>query len=615
MWHLRRCWPGIMQRVPPPCRSDWLSRLAAGIVALLGLAMLVGALAFACVAPWVLVVALASFLAGPNLSITRLPAVQAVLLLPPLGGVLLLLVWLGRHFRPGQVLQPRCPADVRSVPREWIGPRLTLALLGAGCLGFLAFARLVFLYARIQGAIDEGLYLYAARLAMAGQVPYRDYYFDQAPLLPYAFGLVLAPFHYDEVAARLFAIGCTLLTLLVTFGAAARLGGRLAGLLAFALLLSSVDFTSELSGGVQSNGGLTALCGALVALALAYDRLGIALALASVAAGLRQLFLPLPMVVACYVTLGRNRPWLGLLGGILPSALLYGLSLAVGGPAAPLALVRPLRQPDVVRMSAPPDLSFVLAEISTTLQRVMGAYAPFLLCAGPVAYLALRRGHPRAPTLVVLAASSALLLIANVLAYPSDPRYPVTQLPLAAVLGGVSLVALLERAQREARASLMAALALLLTISPLNAFRDANFVALFQDHPPLARFLAAADYVRSVAPPSGTLVTLETPFASQTGLQLPRGLEAGSWGVYAHISADRARQLGVVTYPMLVDLVEQGVGDVIISSDHYGFVDNYANDDEQKRRLERALQAHYQLTETFGNVSDWGNVRVWIKRR
>ena len=108
---------------------------------------------------------------------------------------------------------------------------------------------------------------------------------------------------------------------------------------------------------------------------------------------------------------------------------------------------------------------------------------------------------------------------------------------------------------------------------------------------------------------------METPFASQTGLRLAHGLEAGSWGVYTNISSARAQQLGVVTYPMLADMVEQGVGDMVIESDHYGFVNNYVSNDDQKHRIENALASRYELVETFGNVSDWGNVRVWLKRR
>jgi hypothetical protein len=608
--------PGLRLGVGPAPRvgGDMLGRAALVLVGAIGVMLLLGIVAFTYLVPWLLFASLATFLAGPDRAVLHEPTALVLVSLPPLAASSAALVCVGRWVRATGRLWPPTPASSASVGQATLGPRLVVVLLAAGCFGYLAFARLVFLYARIQGAVDEGLYLYAARLAMSGQVPYRDFYFDQAPLLPYAFGLALGPFNYDEIAARLFAIGCTLLTLLVTFAAATRLGGRVAGLVAFALLATSVDFTAELSGGVQSNGPLTALCVALVALALAYRRLGAALVLAAMTAGLRQTFLPLPLVLACYAAFGQRRPWLGLLAGVLPTVALYALFMVVGGPAAPLALVRPLRQPDVVRMTVPPDIASVLEQLSVTLQRVLGAYAVFVLAAGPAAFLALRRGHPRAPVLLALGASSILLLLANVTAYPSDPRYPVTQLPLAAVLGGVSLAALVERARADTRLALLAGLAVLLVVSPLNAYRDANFVALFHDRPPLARFLAAAEYVRSVAPPGGTLVSLETPFATQAGLRLPRGLEAGSWGVYTHITPERARELGVVTYPMLVDMVEQGIGDVVISSDRYGFVDNFASSDNEKRRLQRALDTRYELTETFGNVSDWGNVRVWVKR-
>jgi hypothetical protein len=66
---------------------------------------------------------------------------------------------------------------------------------------------------------------------------------------------------------------------------------------------------------------------------------------------------------------------------------------------------------------------------------------------------------------------------------------------------------------------------------------------------------------------------------------------------------------------MLADMVEQGVGDIVIESDRYGMVRNYYNNDDQKRRVEEALKARYEMTEAFGQVSDWGDVRVWIKRR
>jgi 4-amino-4-deoxy-L-arabinose transferase-like glycosyltransferase len=35
---------------------------------------------------------------------------------------------------------------------------------------------------------DEGVYAYASRLAIHGEVPYRDFFFEQAPLFPYVYG-------------------------------------------------------------------------------------------------------------------------------------------------------------------------------------------------------------------------------------------------------------------------------------------------------------------------------------------------------------------------------------------------------------------------------------------
>jgi hypothetical protein len=65
---------------------------------------------------------------------------------------------------------------------------------------------------------------------------------------------------------------------------------------------------------------------------------------------------------------------------------------------------------------------------------------------------------------------------------------------------------------------------------------------------------------------------------------------------------------------MLVDMVEQGVGDVVIESDRYGFLKNYMNNDAERDRLAKALANNYELKETFGNLSDWGDVRLYTRK-
>ncbi len=604
------------ESVPVHALDRWASTAVlagAGVLAAFGLA---GVWLFA----WLEALSLVAFLVGPGLN--RLVSVDEgplpVLLLPPLLGFVGTVIWLVRQryvLDAGRARLLRLEDDSPDLSQAPVPTwRWTLGLLAAGLLAVAAYARLVFLYHRIHGASDEGLYLYAGRLAMAGQIPYRDFYFDQAPLVPYAFGLFLAPFHFDESAARLFAIGCMLATLMATFAAGNRLGGRLAGLVAFALLATNLDFLPEVSAGLQSNGGLTTLVAALAVLALAYDRLTLALLLAAGAAGLRQVFVPLPLVFIVYVTFARRRPVLALLAGVLPLLAVYGGALVVGGQTALFGLLPPLRGPHVVRVSGPFGVHVTLADARDNAIRVFTAYLPFWLLTVPTLYLTLRNGHRHARLLIALAWASLLILLLNVLPDPDNARYPVTQLPLLAILAGVGVASVAHRLSAGQPApAVTAAVAMLLAAAPFLAVRPSSFVDQYQSRPPLATFLNAANYVRGLTGGNGTLVTLETPFATQTGMRLAHGLEVGSWGIYRDISTDQARRMGVLTYDMLIDMLDQAVGDVVIESDRYGFK-NFASNDEQRARTQQALDQHYELKQTFQDVSDWGNVRVWVRR-
>lgn len=83
-------------------------------------------------------------------------------------------------------------------------------LIGVTC--YVAFERFI--------ARDEGFYLYAAKLVAKGQVPYRDFFFPQAPLSPYIFGAWMSVTDFSWFSARVFAalctIGCGILIFLFT---------------------------------------------------------------------------------------------------------------------------------------------------------------------------------------------------------------------------------------------------------------------------------------------------------------------------------------------------------------------------------------------------------------
>ena len=98
--------------------------------------------------------------------------------------------------------------------------------------GLIAASRLI--------AQDEGFYMYASRLVASGNIPYRDFFYPQMPLLPFVYGILIAIMGPSWEACRmlsaLFAAGTgTLLVLLVL-----RSQGRAYALAAGLLFISSV---------------------------------------------------------------------------------------------------------------------------------------------------------------------------------------------------------------------------------------------------------------------------------------------------------------------------------------------------------------------------------------
>lgn len=55
---------------------------------------------------------------------------------------------------------------------------------------------------------DEGFYATAARLVWEGKTPYRDFFFQQAPLLPYLYSWIWAICPHSLLAMRYLSVAC-----------------------------------------------------------------------------------------------------------------------------------------------------------------------------------------------------------------------------------------------------------------------------------------------------------------------------------------------------------------------------------------------------------------------
>jgi dolichyl-phosphate-mannose-protein mannosyltransferase len=88
--------------------------------------------------------------------------------------------------------------------------------------------------------LDEGFYLLASRLVLQHKAPYLDFFYTQAPLLPYAYGLWMKLFGISWFSARHFSAALTIILGLLVYEHVCRETQRwIAGLAAVVLFASS----------------------------------------------------------------------------------------------------------------------------------------------------------------------------------------------------------------------------------------------------------------------------------------------------------------------------------------------------------------------------------------
>jgi 4-amino-4-deoxy-L-arabinose transferase-like glycosyltransferase len=104
----------------------------------------------------------------------------------------------------------------------------TLAMLMAESMFFVFFAYL---------NRDEGWYLLSGRLALQGELPYRDFPYFQAPLLPYVFGAGAAVFGSSLIGARMFGVVLALASAALVLYIGERLRSRATAVLATLILV------------------------------------------------------------------------------------------------------------------------------------------------------------------------------------------------------------------------------------------------------------------------------------------------------------------------------------------------------------------------------------------
>ena len=511
---------------------------------------------------------------------------------------------------------------------------------------------------------DEGWYLYAAKQIAGGRLPYRDFAFTQAPLLPviYSWGYGLVA-RFGVAGGRalswLFAAAGMLLAVQLAKRASPRHSQRVSAALAFVLIGVNVYqtyFTTVvktyaltslfLTGGllllshVSKQNAFRAAAGAGFLLACATaTRISMGAALA----------LGFAYLVLCQ---RRLRPWAWLdyaLGGGIGLALTLLFFMVIGRDGFRFGVLEYHTLRDGGAWMA--QAAFKIGCVSRLIQ----AYLPAALIAMVLAMAwwmrRIRDGQAETASPPTDPADNlpphfhgflwlviAVLVVVHLSApFPYDdyqvPIYPLFAAMLSAAgvrwWGGIEsriFTGIPPEGRSARRVMLVAGVWLMCLLHSFSSPMTQNwFVAgrdriwwRLREQSPMAQLRDMGKWVRDLsdAEEGGVLLTQDIYLAVEAGLDVPEGLEMGPFSYYPDWTRARAKQIGVMNRDLMLELLVENTNAPIAAFSGYGLSIRSPEIEEVSREdrlaFDAALAAYYDHVESVPQFGQAGTtLHIW----
>lgn len=473
-----------------------------------------------------------------------------------------------------------------------------LAILLAGLIAFtLILFGLTAFWAPLNQ--DEGWYLYAARLVSQGQMPYRDFFYTQGPVMPYVYA-ACQPF------ISLFGLlGGRFITAFFGFGAILfaaetaancvqrteeRIGTRC---IVWALAASSLYHITFLT--IPKTYGLCALLIAAAYYAMSHctkqaihDNKSpppqVTLTLSGLFIGGVLLALATGVRLSIGILLPITGIWLICMRKRLAGRFGW-LAFGLGGGISLIAIFTPFLVNDfdafcfAQSFHTGREHGGLLFDIGSLL-RLLRAYFPV---AGLLIALFIKRHFDPHDQLIQPGNRSALVelwlwatggvIISNILLCPmpyDDYNVPIMLLPMMVV--GISFAAIPKRLARlrMTLVTIGCCICLWLPASPLIQewfiLRTDAFWPILRGTSQLESLTLAAEPISDILKPAETLLTQDLYLAIEANRNVPEGFAMGPFSYFPHIDTDTARRYHVHNTQTLLEEIRTGSSPMIALS-------------------------------------------------
>jgi hypothetical protein len=484
-------------------------------------------------------------------------------------------------------------------------------------IGLFAVASVLWIWIGAANA-DEGWYLVASQLVFTGKLPYRDFAFTQAPLLPYLYGipqlLPISPMYAGRFTSWILFVAGTVVACSVV--------GRRARPAVWVFLAAAIaDPWAAYFSVIVKTYALTSLLFIVVWALLGRDRLSpaagalaAALAIAAVGVRLSAAGFAIPVLAWLLWTASSRRARIRIASvALVTSASLAGFLL----PAPDVARWHLIGH-HIDQWSDPSLLHRVDTTLTHRFPRFMIWFWPYLTLVALVLVVRGRsRSSPRTPPAAGLSpdAVCALGLCGFGAAHFVTGGWHMEYFVPVLVAGTPILVVVAHRAgvwSKERRQwRIAAAAAATAGLALFAANRDV--VDLNGGQVPIQQIRELAKQLEPRLAAGEPIAALEaTSVAVELRHPVLPGLEMGPFSVYRGDAAS-ARRLHVMTGPMIADLVDRAVpGAVVLTHWDWKVLAGLGQD----AAIRTSLSARYELVAhrtDFGQLA--GTVDAYVRVR
>lgn len=501
-------------------------------------------------------------------------------------------------------------------------------ILSAAAVVWLVSSCAFFVLYRVP-YLDEGWYVYAGLSVYEGKLPYRDFCYTQAPLLPYLYGLATLAPGWGLWGGRLLSMVLGVAACMVTIVAARRHFGDQAAAATALLLAASVHahgfYGAALTYGPSVFWLALSFMAAFSEMKEPWRTLATVL-FATIATGVRlSAAAVLPVLIVYLASRSENwrrhLAWASMCAGALLALTLGPFALG----CADVAFYETLGY----HVTGSQDIGRG-ERILITLAHTAVSYGIVLAAAlaGAVFAVRLPGADPRRSKALSCAAAAAALFVTHLVPATTDPHYFAILVPVAALAGGYGLSTFIERAlarsgiRNKLRATDLA-LCLLAGLHAAGQGWEVHRTRLITDRPAavllppvaLRGMGKAADCIARNTDASDPVLTFDPGLALHAQRGLLPGLEMGTFAFRPDWDKAACERHHAVNWPRLIGMLTVSRPKVVALS---------GEDLKWLRRSDRAaafgqfvdeLRQSYAPVAAFSNFGQFRETLVVFVRR